>query len=282
MTAISYEFFPTQTEAGAEKLQIQAALLAESNPEFFSVTYGAGGSTRDRTRGTLLATQQTTGLPVMPHLACIGDSKDNIRSLLQDYKSLGINRIIALRGDRPSGMGNMSNSDFQYASELVSFIREETGDHFHIEVAAYPEVHPQAWSMDADLENLRRKVEAGADSAITQYFFNPDSFFYFMDRLAAMGIEVPVVPGIMPITNYMKLARFSDACGAELPRWVRKQLESYGDDSASIRQFGEEVVSQMCEKLIAQGVPALHFYTLNQAAPSLGIVKNLGLFPNQN
>ena len=278
MTAISYEFFPTQTEAGLEKLQTHASLLAKSHPEFFSVTYGAGGSTRDRTRNTLVNTHKTTGLPVMPHLACIGDTRTNILALLKDYQSLGINRIIALRGDRPSGMGAVVHSEFQYASELVSFIREQTGDYFHIEVAAYPEVHPQAWSMDADLDNFRRKIESGADSAITQYFFNVDSFFYFMDRLAAMGIDIPVVPGIMPITNYMKLARFSDACGAELPRWLRKQLEAFGDDSASIRQFGEEVVSRMCEKLIASGVPALHFYTLNQSAPSLAIVKNLGLY----
>ena len=282
MTVISYEFFPTQTEVGAENLQVQAALLAKSNPEFFSVTYGAGGSTRDRTRGTLLSTRETTGLPVMPHLACIGHSKDDVRELLKDYQSLGIDRIIALRGDRPSGMGGAIQSDFQYASEVVSFIREETGSHFHIEIAAYPEVHPQARSMDADLDNFRRKIEAGANSAITQYFFNADSFFYFMDRIEAMGIKTPVVPGIMPITNYMKLARFSDACGTELPRWLRKQLEAYGDDSASIRQFGEEVVSRMCERLIAAGVPALHFYALNQAAPALAIVKNLGLHKYQD
>ncbi|WP_281645282.1 methylenetetrahydrofolate reductase [NAD(P)H] [Parendozoicomonas sp. Alg238-R29] len=279
MTPISFEFFPTQTEIGAEKLQVQAQQLAVSNPEFYSVTYGAGGSTRGRTRGTLLATRETTAQPVMPHLACLGHSKEEVLYILKDYQSLGINRIIALRGDLPSGMGRLDNAEFQYASELIAFIREATGDHFHIETAAYPEVHPQARSMDSDLDNFRRKVDAGANSAITQYFFNPDSYFYFMDRIAAMGIDVPVVPGIMPITNYMKLARFSDACGAELPRWLRKQLEAYGDDSASIRQFGEETVSRMCEKLIAFGVPSLHFYTLNQAAPSLAIVKNLGLYP---
>lgn len=279
MTAISFEFFPTQTEVGAEKLQVQAQQLATSNPEFFSVTYGAGGSTRSRTRGTLLATREATGLPIMPHMACLGHSKEEVRGILKDYQDLGINRIIALRGDLPSGMGRLDSLEFQYASELISFIREETGDHFHIEMAAYPEVHPQARSMESDLDNFRRKIEAGANSAITQYFFNPDSYFYFMDRLAAMGIDIPVVPGIMPITNYMKLARFSDACGAELPRWLRKQLEAYGDDSASIRQFGEETVSRMCEKLVAFGAPALHFYTLNQSAPSLAIVKNLGLYP---
>ena len=282
MTAISFEFFPTQTEAGAEKLQVQAQQLATSNPEFFSVTYGAGGSTRGRTRGTLLSTRETTGLPVMPHMACLGHSKEEVRYILKDYQDLGIDRIIALRGDLPSGMGRIENAEFQYASELISFIREETDDHFHIEMAAYPEVHPQARSMESDLDNLRRKVEAGANSAITQYFFNADAYFYFLDRVQAMGIDIPVVPGIMPITNYMKLARFSDACGAELPRWVRKQLEAYWDDSASIRQFGEEMVSRMCERLVANGVPALHFYTLNQAAPSLAIVKNLGLYPDQS
>ncbi|MTI11954.1 methylenetetrahydrofolate reductase [NAD(P)H] [Sansalvadorimonas verongulae] len=279
MTAISFEFFPTQTEAGADKLQVQAQQLATSHPEFFSVTYGAGGSTRNRTRGTLLATRDATGLPVMPHMACLGHTKEEVRTILQDYQSLGIDRIIALRGDLPSGMGRLENVEFQYASELISFIREETDDHFHIEMAAYPEVHPQARSMESDLDNFRRKVEAGANSAITQYFFNTDAYFYFLDRVQAMGINIPVVPGIMPITNYMKLARFSDACGAELPRWIRKQLEAYWDDSASIRQFGEEMVSRMCEKLVANGVPALHFYTLNQSAPSLAIIKNLGLYP---
>ena len=282
MTAVSFEFFPTQTEEGANKLKKHAANLAECNPEFFSVTYGAGGSTRDRTRNTLLVAREATGLPIMPHMACVGDNKENIRSLLKDYQSLGINRIIALRGDLPSGMGRFDRSDFQYASQLVEFIREETGDHFHIEIAAYPEVHPQASSMEADLENFRRKIQAGANSAITQYFFNADGYYYFMDRIAAMGLDsIPIVPGIMPITNYMKLARFSDACGAELPRWLRRQLEAYGDDTASIRQFGEEVVTRLCERLVEFGVPALHFYTLNQSAPSLAIVKNLGLYPKQ-
>ncbi len=278
MTTISYELFPTQTEEGAQKLHIQAALLAESQPEFFSVTYGAGGSMHNRTRETLLALQQTTDLAIVPHLTCVCDSRESIRLSLKEYQSLGVKRIIALRGDRPSGMGTFSNSDFLYASELVSFIRNETGDDFHIEVAAYPEVHPQAVSINTDLENLRRKVDAGANSAITQYFFNPDSFFYFMDRVQALGLDIPVVPGIMPITNYTRLANFSDMCGAELPRWLRRQLESYGDDRNSIRQFGEEVISKMCEKLVAAGVPSLHFYTLNQAAPSLAIVKNIGLF----
>ncbi|MCG8454113.1 MAG: methylenetetrahydrofolate reductase, partial [Spirochaetales bacterium] len=206
-------------------------------------------------------------------------NQEQVRSILNDYIELGINRIIALRGDRPSGIGTIQYDDFQYASQLVEFIRKETGDHFHIEVAAYPEVHPQARSMESDLDNFRRKVDAGANSAITQYFFNPDAYYYFIDRITSMGITAPVVPGIMPITNYIKLARFSDTCGAELPRWLRKQLEAYGDDSASIRQFGEEVVTQLCEKLISYGVPAFHFYTLNQAGPSMAIVKNLNLMP---
>ncbi|MCL6268442.1 methylenetetrahydrofolate reductase [NAD(P)H] [Sansalvadorimonas sp. 2012CJ34-2] len=277
MTALSFEFFPTKTDEGARKLQVQARQLADCNPEFLSVTYGAGGSTRNRTRETLVSARDATGIPVMPHLACIGHSKDQIQSILKDYKDLGISRIIALRGDRPSGIGTVEYDDFQYASQLVAFIREETGDHFHIEIAAYPEVHPQARSMESDLDNFRRKIEAGASSAITQYFFNPDGYYYFMDRIASMGINVPVVPGVMPITNYMKLARFSDACGAEMPRWLRKQLEAYGDDSASIRQFGEEVMTGLCEKLVSYGVPALHFYTLNQAGPSMAIVKNLNL-----
>ncbi len=277
MTALSFEFFPTQTDEGARKLRVQASQLADNNPEFFSVTYGAGGSTRDRTRNTLLAARDATDLPVMPHLACIGHNKEQIRSILKDYMDLGINRIIALRGDRPSGIGTIEYDDFQYASQLVEFIRQETGDHFHIEIAAYPEVHPQARSMESDLDNFRRKIEAGANSAITQYFFNPDAYYYFMDRITAMGVNAPVVPGIMPITNYMKLARFSDNCGAEMPRWLRKQLEAYGDDSASIRQFGEEVITGLCEKLVSYGVPALHFYTLNQAGPSMAIVKNLNL-----
>ena len=278
MTTISYELFPTQTESGEEKLQVQVALLAESQPDYFSITYGAGGSTRERSLNTLLAAKGATIKPLVPHLAGLGDNHSNVRQLLQTYMGLGVKKIIALRGDRPSGSGLIDSSDFQYASNLVSFIREETGDHFEIGVAAYPEVHPQALSMDSDIENLRRKADAGADFAITQYFFNIDSYLYFMDRLAALDIKIPVIPGIMPITNVNKLARFSELCGAEMPRWIRKRLESYGEDSASIRQFGEEVVSGMCQKLVASGVPGLHFYTLNRAAPTLAIVKNIGLY----
>lgn len=270
----SFEFFPPHTAEGVEKLRGTRDELAAMNPDFFSVTYGAGGSTRDRTMGTVLE-MQAAGLETAPHLSCIGDSREELASLLKAYQEHGVSRIVALRGDLPSGMG--INGDFRYANELVEFIRAETGDHFHIEVAAYPEVHPQAESASADFDHFMRKIQAGADSAITQYFFNADAHFHFMEQCASAGISVPVVPGIMPITNYSKLARFSDACGAEIPRWIRRQLEAYGDDLDSIRSFGEEVVTRMCERLIDGGAPGLHFYTLNQAGPSLAIWRNLGL-----
>ena len=271
---ISFEFFPTKTDAGHEKLLTTAAQLASYNPEFFSCTYGAGGSTRDRTLNTVLQLDGEIKVPTAPHLSCVGDSKEDLRELLNLYKNAGIKRIVALRGDLPSGMG-MANGELRYANELVEFIRKETGDHFYIEVAAYPETHPQAHDFEVDLQNFARKVQAGADSAITQYFFNADCYFYFVDRVRKLGIDIPIVPGIMPITNYSKLARFSDACGAELPRWVRKQLEAYGDDTASIQAFGEEVITNMCERLLAGGAPGLHFYTLNQAEPSLAVWDNL-------
>ena len=273
MTTLSFEFFPTKTEEGTEKLLNVRDELAAYNPEFFSVTYGAGGSTRDRTYAIVKAIQER-GIAAAPHLACIGSSKSEIREILQEYKDLGINRIVTLRGDLPSGAG-LSSSELRYANDLVEFIREETGDHFTLEVAAYPEMHPQANSFEADLENFVRKVKAGADSAITQYFFNADSYFYFVDRVRAMGVDIPIIPGIMPITNYSKLARFSDSCGAEIPRWIRKQLEAYGDDSDSIKKFGEEVVTDMCKRLLEGGAPGLHFYTMNQAKPNLDVWKNL-------
>ena len=273
---ISFEFFPTKTEEGAQKLEQHALNLAKYRPEFFSVTYGAGGSTRDRTLATVLSTQHYTNIDTAPHLSCIGDSREQIKGLLSFYREQGIDRIVALRGDLPSGMGQDSG-ELRYANELVEYIRAETGDHFHIEVAAYPEVHPQAPNMEKDLQNFKRKVEAGANSAITQYFFNPDSYYYFLDSIESLGIDIPVIPGIMPITNYTRLARFSDACGAEIPRWIRKQLESYGDDIKSIQKFGEEVVTSLCEKLLANGAPGLHFYTLNQSAPCQGICDNLGI-----
>ncbi|WP_330926084.1 methylenetetrahydrofolate reductase [NAD(P)H] [Candidatus Sororendozoicomonas aggregata] len=272
---ISFEFFPTKTPEGADKLKVAARQLSEYLPEFFSVTYGAGGSTRDRTLDTVLATQSATGISAAPHLSCVGDSRVRLKELLLDYQSRGIDRLVALRGDLPSGTGGCGVGELHYASELVEFIREETGDHFHIEVAAYPEMHPQARTMEDDLKNFQRKVQAGADGAITQYFFNADSYFYFVDRIQRMGIDIPITPGIMPITNFTRLARFSDACGAEMPRWIRKQLESYGDDTVSIRKFGEEVITRLCQRLLAGGAPGLHFYTLNMAAPCQNICNNL-------
>ncbi len=274
--SISFEFFPTKTEAGHEKLLATARRLAEYKPDFFSCTYGAGGSTRDRTLNTVLQLDGEVKVPTAPHLSCVGDSKQELRELLNLYKNAGIKRIVALRGDLPSGMG-MASGELRYANELVEFIRAETGDHFHIEIAAYPEMHPQARNFEDDLANFVRKARAGASSAITQYFFNADCYFYFVERVRKLGVETPIVPGIMPITNYSKLARFSDACGAEIPRWVRKQLESYGDDMDNIQAFGTQVISEMCEKLLAGGAPGLHFYTLNQAEPSLAIWDNLGL-----
>jgi methylenetetrahydrofolate reductase (NADPH) len=272
----SFEFFPTKTDAGHEKLLATARTLAGYNPDFFSCTYGAGGSTRDRTINTVLQLEKEVNVPAAPHLSCVGDSKADLRGLLKQYQDAGIKRIVALRGDLPSGMG-ISGGDLRYANDLVSFIREETGSHFHIEVAAYPEMHPQARNFEDDIKNFVRKANAGADSAITQYFFNADSYFYFVDRVQKMGVDIPVVPGIMPITNYSKLARFSDACGAEIPRWIRKQLEAYGDDSASIQAFGEQVITNMCEQLLQGGAPGLHFYTMNQAEPSLALWNNLKL-----
>ncbi|WP_148863985.1 methylenetetrahydrofolate reductase [NAD(P)H] [Marinobacter fonticola] len=270
----SFEFFPPKTDQGKEKLQGVRDKLAAVNPDFFSVTFGAGGSTRDRTIDTVLSLHQQ-GISTAPHLSCVGGTRESIAELLDLYKENGINRIVALRGDLPSGMG--AAGELRYANELVSFIREHSGDTFNIEVAAYPEFHPQARTAEDDLENFARKIEAGANSAITQYFFNADSYFYFIDRLETMGITIPVVPGIMPIVNYSSLVRFSDMCGAEIPRWIRKQLDAYGDDSDSIRKFGEEMITTMCEKLLAAGAPGLHFYTLNQANASLNIWNNLGL-----
>jgi methylenetetrahydrofolate reductase (NADPH) len=272
----SFEFFPTKTDAGHEKLMTVAHQLASYKPDFFSCTYGAGGSTRDRTLNTVLQLDGDVKVPTAPHLSCVGDSKAELRELLNLYKNAGIKRIVALRGDLPSGMG-MASGELRYANELVNFIREETGDHFHIEVAAYPEMHPQARNFEDDIANFVRKAKAGADSAITQYFFNADCYFYFVERVQKLGVDIPVVPGIMPITNYSKLARFSDACGAEIPRWIRKQLEAYGDDTDSIQAYGEQVITEMCERLLQGGAPGLHFYSMNQAEPSLAIWNNLKL-----
>ena len=270
----SFEFFPPKTPEGVEKLRVVRKQLAQLKPEFFSVTFGAGGSTQERTLETIRQIK-AEGYNAAPHLSCIGSTRENIGTLLHAYKNMGIKRIVALRGDLPSGMGSIG--EFQYANELVAFIRAQTGDHFHIEVAAYPEFHPQAKSAQDDILNFKRKVAAGADSAITQYFFNADSYFYFIDECRKQGITVPIVPGIMPIVKFAQLARFSDACGAEIPRWMRRKLEGYGDDSAAIMAFGLEVMSQLCERLLAGGAPGLHFYTLNQAAPTLAIWQRLGL-----
>lgn len=272
--SISFEFFPPQTAEGIEKLINTRKLLAPLKPEFFSVTFGAGGSTRDRTLETVTQIQ-ADGYAAAPHLSCVGSTKENIRAILQTYKQLGIKRIVALRGDLPSGMA--TTGEFHYANELVSFIRAETGNQFHIEVAAYPEFHPQAKSPRDDLLNFERKVKSGADSAITQYFYNADSYFYFVEQCHKLGITLPIVPGIMPIGKFSQLARFSDACGAEIPRWIRKPLESYGDDTASIQAFGMDVVTKLAERLLAGGAPGLHFYTLNQSAPSIAIWKRLAL-----
>ena len=271
----SFEFFPPKTDEGAVKLRKTSEQLAGLEPRFFSVTFGAGGSTRERTFTTVCEIQRESGIDAAPHLSCVGSTRDSIREILDAYKQDNIRHIVALRGDLPSGMGQPG--EFRYANELVTFIRETSGDHFYIEVAAYPEYHPQAQSPDKDLANFKRKVDAGANSAITQYFYNPDAYFRFVERCHQAGITVPIVPGIMPITNYQQLARFSDACGAEIPRWVRKRLEAYGEDLVSIRAFGEEVVTSLCTRLVEQGVPGLHFYTLNRAEPSIAIWKNLSL-----
>ncbi len=273
--AFSFEFFPPRTDKGKENLRKVRQELATLGPRFFSVTFGAGGSTQNNTLETVLEIQQESGLEAAPHLSCISASKERIRSILNTYKESGVRHLVALRGDMPSGLGFAG--DFQYANELVEFIRTETGDHFHIEVAAYPEFHPQANNAFDDLKNFKRKIEAGANSAITQYFFNPDSYFSFVDSCEKMDVNIPIVPGIMPITNHTQLARFSDACGAEIPRWIRKRLEAYGDDIDSIKAFGEEVITGLCEKLLAGGAPGLHFYTMNKTEPTATIWKNLGL-----
>jgi methylenetetrahydrofolate reductase (NADPH) len=270
----SFEFFPPKTAEGMEKLRATRKQLEQLNPEFFSVTFGAGGSTRDRTLETVIEIQQS-GFDAAPHLSCVGATRDNIISVLDQYKSHGIKHIVALRGDLPSG--TVDAGEFRYASELVVFIRQHSGDYFNIEVAAYPEYHPQAKSAQEDLKNFKRKIDAGANSAITQYFYNADAYFAFVDAARAMGIGVPIVPGIMPINNFSQLARFSDACGAEIPRWMRLKLQSYGDDTPSIKAFGLDVVTSLCDKLLRNGAPGLHFYTLNQAGAISTIWQRLGL-----
>jgi methylenetetrahydrofolate reductase (NADPH) len=268
----SIEFFPPKTPEGAEKLRITRQKLSELHPKYFSVTFGAGGSTQRGTLDTVLEIL-AAGEQAAPHLSCVGGSRDSIRDILKEFQSHGIRRLVALRGDLPSGYG--ASGEFRYANELVEFIRAETGDWFHIEVAAYPEVHPQARSPQDDLQNFARKVQAGADAAITQYFYNADAYFQFVDATRKLGLDVPVVAGIMPITNYTQLMRFSDMCGAEIPRWVRLKLASFGDDSASIKAFGLDVVTQLCERLLAGGAPGLHFYSMNQVGPTTALWQRL-------
>lgn len=270
----SFEFFPPKTAEGMEKLRATRRQLEQLNPQFFSVTFGAGGSTRDRTLETVLEIQ-TSGFDAAPHLSCVGSTRESIISVLDQYKSNGIKHIVALRGDLPSG--TVDAGEFRYASELVAFIRHHSGDHFNIEVAAYPEYHPQAKSAAEDLKNFKRKIDAGADAAITQYFYNADAYFAFVDAARALGIDAPIVPGIMPINNFSQLARFSDACGAEIPRWMRLKLQSYADDTASIKAFGLDAVTALCDRLLRHGAPGLHFYTLNQAGAASTIWQRLGL-----
>lgn len=270
----SIEFFPPATLEGIEKLRSVRNQLAELKPEFFSVTYGAGGSTRDRTMQVVREIREA-GLDAAPHLSCIGATQTSIREHLEEFRSIGVKRIVALRGDLPSGMADPG--EFRYANELVEFIRKESAEGFFLEVAAYPEVHPQARSFEADLAAFVRKVKAGANSAITQYFYNADAYFYFLEAARKAGVDIPILPGIMPIASFTKLARFSESCGAEIPQWMRRKFESYGDDGESVRQFGLDVVTNMCERLMAGGVPGLHFYSLNQAGLTRELCQRLGL-----
>lgn len=269
---LSFEFFPPKTEKGREKLQNVRNTLNTLNPDFFSVTYGAGGSTRDNTRD-IVKSLCDDKIAVAPHLSFGGDDEASMKALLDEYCTMGVKRIVALRGDMPSGVGG--SQQLVYANELVAFIREHFGDTFQLEVAAYPEIHPEAESFDADIAYLKGKFDAGANSAITQYFFNPDAYFYFIDECEKAGITQPIFPGVMPITNYKNLARFSDNCGAEIPRWIRRRLEAYGDDVHSITAFGIDLISDLCQMLLDNGAPGLHFYTMNQIEPTQHIINNL-------
>ncbi|MGH6626720.1 MAG: methylenetetrahydrofolate reductase [NAD(P)H] [Burkholderiaceae bacterium] len=271
---ISFEFFPPKTPEGAAKLRVARQALYALEPEFCSVTYGAGGSTQEGTFGTV-AEILAEGVEAASHFSCIGATQATVREQLAQLKAMGVKRLVALRGDLPSGYG--AGGEFHYASDLVAFIRAETGRDFRIEVAAYPEMHPQAKSPEADLQAYAVKVRAGADAAITQYFYNADAYFRFVDDTRRLGLELPVVPGIMPITSSTQLMRFSDACGAEIPRWIRLRLQAFGDDTASIKAFGLDAVTELCEQLCQAGVPGIHFYTMNQSAATLEICKRLGL-----
>ena len=270
--SVSFEFFPPRTEEGDLKLNETIKTLSQFNPEFFSVTFGAGGSTKTKTLETVLSIEASNNNGV-PHLSCISSSKEEIRSILSEYKSHNIKHLIALRGDNPSGA--ISHGDFKYANELISFIREETGEYFHIQAGAYPEYHPEAESATDDLNNFKRKIEAGANSAITQFFFNVDAYFKFIEECQKNSIFVPIIPGIMPIYNIKQLSRFSSNCGAEIPRWLRLKLESYGDDIQSLRDYGVDVISELCETLVQYGVPGIHFYTLNESKIVSKIINNI-------
>jgi methylenetetrahydrofolate reductase (NADPH) len=271
---LSFEFFPPKTAEGIAKLTEARQQLALLQPKFFSVTFGAGGSTRDRTMDTVLDIQRE-GYEAAPHISGISSTREDIQEMLQVYREQGIRRLVVLRGDLPSG--EVTASDFAHASDLVRFIRQQTGNDFHIEVAAYPETHPEAKSALQDIRHFKEKVEAGANGAITQYFYNADAYFQFVDQCVAMGIHVPIVPGIMPIYNYTQLARFSNVCGAEIPRWLSLRLQDFGDDTASLRALGLEVVTALCERLLQGGAPGLHFYTLNQAGLITQIIENLDI-----
>ena len=273
MTPISFEFYPPKTDEQRTQLDRTVARLKRESPEYVSVTFGAGGSTLSHTPETIQRLGREHGLSAAPHITCMGGSREEIRGLLKLYRALGAKRLVTLRGDLPSGM--VSPGDLRYANELVEFIRRETGDHFHIEVAAYPEMHPQARDAHADLANFKRKVDAGANGAITQYFYNADAYFRFVDDVRGAGIDIPIVPGIMPIANFSQIRRFSDLCGAEIPRWVAQRMLAYADDVQSVRAFGAEVVAQLCRRLVEGGAPGLHFYTLNLAKPTLNVLERL-------
>jgi methylenetetrahydrofolate reductase (NADPH) len=273
MPAISFEFFPPKTDEQRAQLDRAAQLLKTHRPEYASVTFGAGGSTLSYTGDTVAHLHQQHGLNVAPHLSCVGGTRAELGALLDSYRAAGYRRIVALRGDLPSGMA--TPGDFRYAAELVSFIREHSGEHFHIEVAAYPEIHPQADDALADLQHFKAKIDAGANGAITQYFFNPDAYFRFVDDVRRLGVNVPIVPGVMPIANYSQLKRFSDMCGAEIPRWIAKRMQAHGDDAESVRALGAEVVAQLCRRLLQGGAPGLHFYTLNRAKATHSVLEQL-------
>lgn len=271
--SLSLECFPPRTDEGSAKLNQVISELSPLRPEYISVTYGAGGTTQEKTLETVKHIQQNTAFNAVPHLTCIGATQASIRELLNLYKTLGVTRIVALRGDMPSGM--MDPGEFKYAADLIAFIRAETGNHFALEVAAYPETHPQARNCDQGIKYFKHKVDQGADAAITQYFFNADSYFYFIDNCEKAGIDLPIVPGIMPITNYEQLIRFSAMCGAEVPRWLKCRLESFEDDTDGLKAFGEDYVTRMCQRLLDEGAPGLHFYSMNKTEPTRSIVRQL-------